>query len=226
MKKLYIAVSAVFILGAFSNAQVSMTSISPENVTLRSSLNDDFTKSNDFRTITENVKQFGEVSFNDVKLVQRTMEGEAVNVLNYKVLKNSNTVGYLQVIKDANGVFYSQFIDFAAFNLQTSEGTLTFLDVKTQQKIMTLTVRGGRIVNTVLNNPNYTNGSTQTTSGRKNPFDTNGNGDVSFFECYSVANNAIDQDGFSSWVCDFPVIGWLSCWGTVSTACAIYSAGH
>ncbi len=60
----------------------------------------------------------------------------------------------------------------------------------------------------------------------KNPMDSNGDGDVSFFECYRYVTKAIDDDGFSSWVCDFPVLGWLSCWGSVSTACVYYSSTH
>ena len=54
--------------------------------------------------------------------------------------------------------------------------------------------------------------------------DANKNGDVSFSECYKCVADAIDADGFSSWVCDFPVAGWLSCWGSTTAACVYISA--
>jgi len=30
----------------------------------------------------------------------------------------------------------------------------------------------------------------------------------------------------SSWVCDFPALGWAGCWGSVSGACLFWSATH
>ena len=85
-------------------------------------------------------------------------------------------------------------------------------------------VENDKLINSVIGQVEYNNNVHF--ANKKNPLDTNGNGDVTFFECYKTVNEAIDADGFSSWVCDFPVLGWLSCWGTVSTACAIYSSIH
>lgn len=56
--------------------------------------------------------------------------------------------------------------------------------------------------------------------------DSNGNNDISFGECYKCAKDAIDSDGFSSFICDFPGIGWFSCWGSTSAACVIISARY
>lgn len=224
MKKLFLTVCTTFLLSYTANAQVKMASVSPEDIQLRTKLNDDFASSNIFSLITDNVKPFGTISFKEVNLVQRTMEGSSANVLNYKVMNNNVTAGYLQVIKDENGAYYTQLIDFKDFDVTKNEGKLAFWDIRTNEKIVTVTVAGGKIIGTVFDNPKYE--SSNTVTNKKNPFDLNGNGDVSFFECYKVANDAIEQDGFSSWVCDFPVLGWLSCWGTVSAACAYYSAGH
>jgi hypothetical protein len=61
---------------------------------------------------------------------------------------------------------------------------------------------------------------------KKHLCDGNGNGDVSFSECYKCVTAAIDADGFSSWVCDFPVAGWLSCWGSTTATCVYISANN
>ncbi|MCA6451190.1 MAG: hypothetical protein IM584_04230 [Chitinophagaceae bacterium] len=56
--------------------------------------------------------------------------------------------------------------------------------------------------------------------------DSDGNSNISFGECYKCAQDAIDSNGTSSFICDFPGIGWFSCWGTSSAACLYISAKY
>lgn len=54
--------------------------------------------------------------------------------------------------------------------------------------------------------------------------DGNGNGNVSWGECYHCLKEAIDANGYSQAVCDIPIAGWVSCPASVAAACVYISA--
>lgn len=56
--------------------------------------------------------------------------------------------------------------------------------------------------------------------------DTNHNNNISFGECYNCVRDAIEADGFSNWICDFPGIGWFSCWYSTTATCMVISARY
>ncbi len=53
--------------------------------------------------------------------------------------------------------------------------------------------------------------------------DTNNNGNVGFFECYRCIKNAIEANGFSSFICDFAS---TNCFTSTTAACLYIAAAY
>ena len=87
-----------------------------------------------------------------------------------------------------------------------------------------LSEKYGYLQGTIQHSPQHSpslNGQQETQLKRN--CDTSNDGKISFTECYKCISDAISENGLSSWICDFPVIGWLSCWVSTSAACAVIS---
>ena len=56
--------------------------------------------------------------------------------------------------------------------------------------------------------------------------DSNSDQNISFSECYKCATDAISADGFSTFVCDIPILGWASCWVSKSATCVYLSSAY
>jgi len=190
----------------------------------KESLVESFLTNTESMLILQKIKPYGIFNSKECVLVQRNLIDDKLNILNFKIVNDDKIAGYLQVIQNGKTIFH-QFISLSNYNIEKKSGEVICYDLKSGLKAMTMYVENDKLIKSAIGEIEYNNDGT-TTSSKRNPLDTNGNGDVTFFECYKAVNEAIDADGFSSWVCDFPVLGWLSCWGSVSTACAIYSAGH
>jgi hypothetical protein len=67
-------------------------------------------------------------------------------------------------------------------------------------------------------------GGGTSTSGIYILCDTNNDHNISYSECYKCATDAISSNGFSSFICEIPVLGWLNCWGTKTATCVAVSS--
>lgn len=184
-----------------------------------------FLESSKSETIINKLKNYGTFDKNDCTLISRVLEEENLNILTFKIMSRNNVAGYLQVIEKGN-LWFHQFISLASYSFEVNSGKVIYYDLVQNTTTMTMVVKNDKLIESIPGNSNYGNQSQGVISSKLNPMDTNKDGNVSFSECYKVVNDAIDADGFSSWVCDFPVLGWLSCWGSTTTACAVYSALH
>lgn len=56
--------------------------------------------------------------------------------------------------------------------------------------------------------------------------DGNGDQNISFSECYKCVSDAIAADGFSTFICDIPILGWASCFVSKSATCIVLSSAY
>jgi len=135
-------------------------------------------------------------------------------------------------------------LDLNSFDLGTLSGSIRMLDLNYENflhsnivimdnKIKSWAGEGlSQELRDKYNQPQFKQLATQTSAvaQREHPIyglcDTNHNHNVSFSECYKCVSDAIEADGFSSWVCDIPILGWLSCWGTTTATCVIIAGAY
>lgn len=187
---------------------------------------DSFFKSSESALILKNVERYGVIDKKTSLITNLNKQDSKIEILNFKVIKNNALAGVLQISIVENRVF-NQFISLEKYNLETQTGVIQFMDLESLIETVNVNVENDKIKTYTINdlyNPSPLNAVAM--ASKKNPMDLNGNGDVSFSECIKVVNQAIDDDGFSSWVCDIPILGWLSCWVSTTIACGIYSAAN
>lgn len=192
----------------------------------QSKIFDSFFKSSESTLILKNVERHGVIDKKTSLITNLNKQDSKIEILNFKVIKNNAIAGVLQISIVENRVF-NQFISLEKYNLETQTGVIQFMDLESLIETVNVNVENDKIKTYTVNdlyNPSPLNAVAM--ASRRNPMDLNGNGDVSFSECIKVVNQAIDDDGFSSWVCDIPVLGWLSCWVSTTIACGIYSAAN
>lgn len=165
---------------------------------------------------------------------------EVIDLKNTKLLPNKDTYGM-------------NFVDLNNFSMITKSGKVQMVDLNYDNFLHTnITVKDNKIISwkssglskelllkyrdlkkgqvVEFNKEIGTNSADLKTKVTKAAIytlcDGNGNGNISFGECYKCAQDAIDANGTSSFICDFPGIGWFSCWGTTSAACLYISARY
>jgi len=195
--------------------------------------------------------EFGTIKFEDSKVKRIAIAGsDSATAVFVPISKNGKVVASIEAVKMPkgklpNGDDYAiNLIDLNSFDLGTLSGSIRMLDLNYENflhsnivimdnKIKSWAGEGlSQELRDKYNQPQFKQLATQTSAvaQREHPIyglcDTNHNHNVSFSECYKCVSDAIEADGFSSWVCDIPILGWLSCWGTTTATCVIIAGAY
>lgn len=147
--------------------------------------------------------------------------------------------------------FAINLVDTKNFDYQSSSGTVRMIDMNYNNHLHSqLTVAQGRVVSREtfdlpeelmqkLRIDSYSRGGVEDPGFEgggytPNPTDavdallcdSNSDNDLGFFECYGCLRAAIDQDGFSRFVCEAPGPTMQSCWTSVTLACLVLAAAY
>lgn len=188
-----------------------------------------FTSSNEFNVISKNLEVYGEIKIENYKFKRKEINNEIIDIIVFEVLKNNQNNGYLQVIIGSDREIYNQYAQIDAYNESKNEGIVVFHDMEKNSKSLTVEVEDNVMKSYTINDNDLKEkliAMDKLAPRGTDPLDRNKNGDVTFSECYQTVFDAIEADGFSSWVCDFPALGWAGCWTSVSGACLYWSATH
>lgn len=200
-----------------------------------------FLKSTTFLSHKNDIAKYGTISYGEIKSAVISIENENITVLSIPIKDGNITVGTVEAVdlKNTshlpNGDTYAlNYINLTKFNSKTLTGQIEMVDlnfdnfVHSNINIEKNTIKSwkcsGLSEKLSKKYSKYSNPNKKNTLAKRHLCDANNNGDVSFSECYKCVADAIDADGFSSWVCDFPVAGWLSCWGSTTATCVYISA--
>ncbi len=195
-----------------------------------------FLESKTFLSHKDDIAKYGTISYGEIKSAVISIENEKITVLSIPVKDGNKTIGTLEVVdlKNTsylpNGDTYAlNYINLTKFNSKTLTGQIQMVDLNFDNFIhSSITVEKNKIkswkcagLSEKLSKKynKYSNPNKKNALAERHLCDGNSNGDVSFSECYKCVAAAIDADGFSSWVCDYPVAGWLSCWGSTTATC-------
>ncbi|MEC5395139.1 hypothetical protein [Bergeyella sp. RCAD1439] len=238
MKKIITFSVAMIVLaiGIFAACRNENQDISKVNTDVQKLVN-----SKTFAGHSDFIKNFGEIDATKIVTNKIKVENQEFNVFLIPVTKNDKVVARIEVIdlKDTkflpnNDKYAMNLADLSNFNEKTLTGSVKMYDLNYDNYLHTeINIEQNKIKD--FNSRGISNQITEKYKSSRNPnksrnltsrhlCDGNGNGDVSFGECYKCLKDAIADDGFSSWVCDIPAAGWLACWGTTTAACVIISA--
>jgi hypothetical protein len=244
MKKVVISISALIIM--ISAVFFACSKNSSELDEIQDPVVLKFLSSETFARFKNTIESKGKISYKEIKSGILKYGNEEISVLGIPLFSKGKKVGIIEVIdlKSSeylpNGDSYAlNLVDMTNFNLQTSTGRISMYDLNYDCFLHSKFEVKNNLIKSFTSNDlpipllnKYKRGSRLKGAPSPDkdkhlpPFDDNGNGDISFTECYKGINEAIDRDGFSSFVCDVPIAGWASCWASVSAACVYISAKY
>ncbi|TDS50713.1 hypothetical protein [Myroides indicus] len=163
------------------------------------------------------------------------------------IIDNNTKVGSIEVVHNEAAIgdyeYYINYIDLSDFDHHNNTGSVSFTDLNLGLKYSTFYIVNDIIQeivdteisvndftpnNMILNNSEnyYTFDENYLNDGKSSIYklcDSNGNHNISFFECYQCGRDAINSDGFSSFMADF-FPGYV--YGSLSAACLYISATY
>lgn len=178
-------------------------------------------------------------------------QGDTAIVILTPITKNDITVAVMESVKlTANKLphhddYAINLVDFRKYNLKTQSGEIKMVDLNYDLYIHSIiSVQSNRIkswnsqglskeLKTKYNHPELkisskkvdsTNQPMKGNGGIYSLCDKNGDQNISFSECYKCVSDAIATDGFSTFICDIPILGWASCWVSKSATCITLSS--
>lgn len=187
------------------------------------------------------INTLGNIIDDSIKTNIIKVSNKDVSTLTVPIYKNSRLAGYIEVV-DLEDTKYLpnddkyalNYVNLENFDTNTLSGSVEMIDLNFDN------FKHSKIIvskNDILSWENqglpaelsdkykeYRNINNIKSLRASHLCDSKNNGDVSFSECYKCINDAIDADGFSSFICDVPIAGWASCWASVSAACVYISA--
>lgn len=200
------------------------------------------------------LSNFGEMKFGEAILKRMAIEGaDSATLIVVPVTKQGKVIASLEAVRIPQGKlpygddYALNLVDLRSFDLVTLTGKVEMVDVNYDHYIHSVvSVKGNKVKSWIakglsdeleakFDRPEFKQVSRRSSNtaqmrsaggGIYGLCDGNGDHNISFSECYKCAKDAISADGFSDWVCDFPVLGWLSCWGTTTAACVVVSSKY
>lgn len=202
-----------------------------------------FLESKTFFRAKTTIESYGTISYKDIKsgIIK---EGKfKISVLGIPIIENGEKIGIVEVVDLEtdkylpNGDSYAlNYVNFKNFDLETLTGTVEMADLNYDNSIHSIFIVENNIITSFkhyqmpialkekyasIKKPNKLKSSKSEVL-----CDGDGDGDVSFFECYGCIEDAIDDSAEASFFCGIPVAGWASCWASVSIACVYISANY
>lgn len=248
MKKIFLTLSVTAIIvfaGTVLSCNKDMTN--DELPIIKDVKVNEFIHSVTFERHYVNIKSYGNIDFENIFVDSMIVANKVVNYFVIPIMKNRNRAGFLEVI-DMHGTTYLpngdqyalNYVDWNNFNTETRTGSIKMIDMNYDNHIHstmqiasnTITSRkfDGLSTELKIKYKDYKTPARETDihltelTDDTEQCDKNGNNNISFSECYKCLNDAIDKNGTSKFICDFPFIGWASCWISVSVSCLIIAA--
>jgi hypothetical protein len=197
-----------------------------------------FLNSNEYLKNKVLISSYGEIDFTQSKTDSIKHKNKIFNVIYLTIVKDNKVQAGVEIVdlsgkKLSDGDSYAiNLLELKHFDIKSTTGNIKMYDLNKNAFMHSdITITNNRInswktfpINKV-KLASYIPTSNNYIFARKstNICDLNKNGDVSFSECYKCLNDTIDTDGFSKWVCDTPVVGWASCYISVTAACVVIS---
>jgi len=201
----------------------------------------EFINSKTFLRVKSDIEAYGAINYKEIMSGTVTYDTLKISVIGVPVFNNGKKTGILEVVDLKtdkylpHGDSYAMnFVNVRNFDLKTLTGELEMIDMNyenfihsnfqiEQNSIISCKYHGLPTAQVErykqFNNPNKAKSLKS-----QQLCDSNGNGNVSFTECYKCLSDAIDANGFSKFICDTPIAGWASCWASKSAACVYISA--
>ncbi len=198
------------------------------------------------------ISSFGIIDFSKTIIKELDLgEGKSTSFMVIPILKDGIVVAAIEAVKIPKGKlpygddFALNLVDYSMYNLNSNTGKILMYDmnydnyqhsiISVQNNKIKFWSAGGlsidlkeKFKNKEFKQFSGLNNSLIQTHGENEGIyklcDANGDHNISFSECYKCATDAIDSDGFSSFVCDIPVVGWAGCWGSKSATCVVVSS--
>ncbi len=202
-----------------------------------------FLESSSFLRVKSKITDYGSIYYNQIQSGIIKQGDIRISVIGVPVFRNGRKIGIVEIVDLEtdkflpNGDSYAMnYQNLEDFNLKTLTGLIEMVDLNYSNAVHSrFAVENNRIKSFEhIQFPKelgekygrIKNSNKIKTLVNTHACDGNGNGNVSFWECYGCITGAIEADGFSSWMCDVPVAGWMSCWATTSAACVYLSAKY
>jgi hypothetical protein len=126
-------------------------------------------------------------------------------------------------------VYAINLVDYTKFDLRSRSGKVKMYDLNYGESLhSSITIDKNIILDWKTIPVTYKGNNRIKSNGLYKLCDKNKDLDISFFECYSCAKEAISGSGtFAEWFCDIPFLGWhTTCFTTISAACVVVSSKY
>ncbi len=156
--------------------------------------------------------------------------GDDVPVVNIAIQnENNKVIGFIEAVSYINqeGIIDFNILlrNFSSYDFENQTGIITLIDVNEKLEYLSTEIIDGVIIEV---NPNieFTNINS---SSKRHPMDKNGDGNVTFSECYAYTNAACQTDPECYTLCYLggDAIGWVVtgagplCQYAISSACVV-----
>lgn len=204
-----------------------------------------FLSSETFIRHADFISDRGEMDLNTVQYQTVSIDGNSYDFYIVSILKNNSLAGKLEILdlKDTeflpNGDKYAlNYADLSDYNMEDLTGSIELYDLnydnflhtnmKTQKGCYT-EVEGNGLSQELKNKYSYlANPNKINNLASRHLCDSNGNGNISFGECYGCITRAIKANSTSTAICDvYGAMGmpwWGSCGASTAVACAVISS--
>lgn len=232
MKKITF-VLIVFLFIAINGCDKNYEKADPQDLLIQS-----FLSSEEFEKNEILFNSYGQIARDKISIESLPVGEELVKYLMIPILKNDKIVAYVQVleVKTKNlpnrDTYAMNLIDLINFNNDAITGNIRMFDLNYDGFMHSnIAVVNKEVLSwKSFSMPQeialkYEDLRVDLSKGYV-PCDSNGNGNLGFFECYSCFNDAIDSNEMSEFICDIPIGGWIACFASVSIACAYLSMAY
>ena len=249
-KKILLSLTALVTLTLIVFSCSRNNELISENPAKESTVNK-FLNSESYKRVSRDINSYGTISAQDVTIDSIVVKDKGTfHYFTIAIKKNGVINATLDVVDlhdtedlPYNDKYAMNLNDMSEFNTKTLSGKIKLYDLNYDKFNHTEI----NLLNNKIENVNYKRPSEKflnkfaslrmkennvqknfakvTYGAARVPCDKNGNGNLSFFECYGCFKSAIEiEDTFGNWWCDVPVAGWASCWASTSASCAILSS--
>lgn len=202
----------------------------------------------------EYISSFGIINFSESKVITLMISSDdTATLIITPIIKNGVVLATIESIKIPNNRlphnddYAINLVDYRKYDFKTKTGNIEMVDINydlfnhssvyvVNNLIKKWDSKGlSKNLEEKYDNPNLKQSSKQvenssqllgSTGGIYSLCDSNIDQNISFSECYKCATDAISADGFSTFVCDIPILGWASCWVSKSATCVYLSSAY
>lgn len=243
-----IFLASIFIYSCSKNNDIDLVS---QNLEKTNPVLEKFLNSATYERAKKTISAYGEIDKKAITIDSTIIDNKIVFHYFTVIIKKNNKINATLDVVNLNDTKNLPYGDTYALNLndmsdfdtETKSGKIKLFDLNYDNFLHSVfTINNNSIKERIYNRPSVEylskfksiqidknkvaqQASRISNGARAIPCDSNGNGNLGFFECYSCFKSASEIPGtFGSWWCDVPVAGWASCWSSMSAACAILSS--